>query len=85
VQAYCFSATWAGFSLVDPLLAGDDRGSLDAQVEALAHVVRATFEPATTPGDEMLRTRVAPALRAFLSQAQAAFEQHIQARSLPAR
>lgn len=85
VQAYCFSATWAGFSLVDPLLAGDDRVGLDAQVEALSHVIRATFEPASPPGDEALRTHVVPALRAFLSQAQAAFEQHIQARSLPAR
>jgi AcrR family transcriptional regulator len=85
VQAYCFSATWAGFSLIDPLLAGDDRVDLDTQVAALSHVVRASFEPASPPGDEVLRAHVAPALQAFLSQAQAAFEQHIQARSLPAR
>jgi AcrR family transcriptional regulator len=85
VQAYCFSATWAGFSLVDPLLAGADRVGLDVQVEALSHVVRATFEPASPPSSEALRTHVAPALRAFLSQAQAALEQHIQTRSLPAR
>lgn len=85
VQAYCFSATWAGFSLVDPLLAGDDHVGLDAQVAALTHVVRSAFEPATPPSDEALRTRIVPALRAFLSQAQAAFEQHIYARSLPAR
>jgi AcrR family transcriptional regulator len=85
VQAYCFSATWAGFSLVDPLLTGDDRASLDAQVEALSHVVRATFEPDMLPSDEALRRHIVPALRAFLGQAQAAFEQHIQTRSLPPR
>jgi AcrR family transcriptional regulator len=83
VQAYCFSALWAGFSLVDPLLVGDDRVGLDAQVAALTHVVRSTFEPATLPGDAALRTHIAPALRAFLRQAQAVFAQHIQTRALP--
>lgn len=84
-QAYCFSAIWAGFSLVDPLLTDDDRVDLSVQVEALTHVIRFAFEPATPPDTEALRTHVAPALRAFLSQAQAAFEQHIQTRSLLAR
>jgi AcrR family transcriptional regulator len=85
VQAYAFSAIWAGFSLVDPLLTGDDRVSLDTQIQALTHIIRCTFEPDSLPDDAALRTRVVPALREFLDRARAAFEQHIQARMLPVR
>jgi AcrR family transcriptional regulator len=85
VQAYAFSALWAGFALVDPLLADDGRAGLDAQVEALSLVLRRSFEPDRPPDEHTLRTRVAPALRAILDQARAACEQHILARTLPAR
>jgi AcrR family transcriptional regulator len=85
VQAHAFSAIWAGFSLADPLLANDDRVTLDTQVAALAHVVRHTFEPESPPDDDALRSLVVPTLRAFLDRAQAGYEQHIQARMLPAR
>jgi AcrR family transcriptional regulator len=85
VQAYSFSALWAGFSLVDPLLTGDDRVALDTQVEALSHIVRATFEPDTPPNDAALRTHVVPALQVFLDQARHTVEHHIQSRSLPLR
>jgi AcrR family transcriptional regulator len=85
VQAYSFSALWAGFSLIDPLLAGNDRVSLDTQVEALTHIIRRTFEPDSLPDDTTLRNRVVPALQAFLNQAQMVFEEHIQARTLPPR
>lgn len=85
VQAYSFSAIWAGFSLVDPLLAADDRVAVDIQVKALAHVIRLTFEPDTPPDEDALRTHVMPALRVFLDQARTAFEQRIQARTLPVR
>jgi AcrR family transcriptional regulator len=85
VQAYSFSAIWAGFSLVDPLLTGDDRVTLDTQVDALVHIVRSTFEPDAPPNDAALRAHVVPALQAFLDQARRTVEQHIQARSLPLR
>jgi hypothetical protein len=85
VQAYGFSAIWTGFSLVDPLLTGDDRVALDTQVEALAHIVRSTFEPGVPPNDAALRAHVVPALQTFLDQARRTVEQHIQARSLPLR
>lgn len=73
VQAYSFSAIWAGFSLVDPLLVADDRVAVDIQVEALAHVIRLTFKPDTSPDEDALRTHVMPALRSFLDQARTAF------------
>jgi AcrR family transcriptional regulator len=85
VQAYAFSAIWVGFSLVDPLLASDDRAALDTQLAGLIHVIRHTFEPAPHPDDTTLSTRVVPALRSFLDQARVAVEQHIQARMLPVR
>lgn len=85
VQAYSFSALWAGFALVDPLLAADDRAGLDAQVEALALIIRRAFEPDRLPDEQALRSHVVPALRTFLDQARATFEQHIQARSLETR
>jgi AcrR family transcriptional regulator len=85
VQAYSFSAVWAGFSLVDPLLTGDDRVDLDTQVNALVHTVRATFEPDTPPTDAALRAHIVPALQAFLDQARRTVEELIQARSLPLR
>ncbi|NJK32903.1 MAG: TetR/AcrR family transcriptional regulator [Deltaproteobacteria bacterium] len=85
VQAYSFSAIWAGFSLVDPLLVGADRVSLDIQVEALTHSIRRTFEPDSPPDAVVLRTHVVPALRAFLDQARTSIEQHIEARMLLAR
>jgi len=82
VQAHAFSAIWAGFSLVDPLLPSSDRVSVEAQVAALTHTIRCTFEPDTLPQDEVLRSDVAPRLRATLAQAQAAFAQQIQMRML---
>ncbi len=85
IQAHAFSVVWAGFSLVDPLLTGEQAVTLETQIAALALVMRHTFEPERLPDDETLRDVVAPALRVFLAQAQAAFEQHIQARMLSAR
>lgn len=93
VQAYTFSAIWAGFTLVDPLLSDDVsvadakryRASLETQIEALTHVIRQTFEPDTPPDELALQARVVPTLQAFLSQARAAFAQQIEARMLGAR
>jgi AcrR family transcriptional regulator len=82
VQAYAFSAIWAGFSLVDPLLSADDQASLDIQVAALSAAVRATFEPERPPHATALRDHIAPAVRDFLRQAQATVEKQIQARML---
>jgi AcrR family transcriptional regulator len=82
-QAYAFSAIWAGFSLVDPLLSGDDRVPLDIQVAALTAAIRSTFEPDSPPDSAALRSHIAPAIQGFLSQARAALEQQIQARALP--
>jgi hypothetical protein len=84
-QAYAFSAVWAGFSLVDPLLSDDDQATLDVQVAALVAVVRHTFEPAVLPDEATLGEQVAPALRAFLAQVQAGIAQQIQARTIAAR
>ncbi len=81
-QAYAFSALWAGFALVDPLLSAGDRIPLERQLEALSYMVRRTFEPERPPDRATLRDRVAPALQSFLSQARAAFEQQIAARML---
>lgn len=84
-QAYAFSAIWAGFTLVDPLLNDEDHVALEAQVAALAHTVRRTFEPDRPPDAPALRARVAPALIAFLGEARSAFERQIEARMLTAR
>jgi AcrR family transcriptional regulator len=84
-QAYAFSAIWAGFSLIDPLLSHGDRAPLEIQLDALSYAVRRTFEPDSLPDDTALRTRVVPALQAFLRQARAAFERQIETRMLSAR
>ncbi|NJM08153.1 helix-turn-helix transcriptional regulator [Candidatus Gracilibacteria bacterium] len=85
VQAHAFSAVWAGFSLIDPLLTGDDRVALDVQIDALAYVVRQTFEPTILPDATTLHTLVVPTLRSLLDEAQAAVKQHIRERMLPQR
>jgi AcrR family transcriptional regulator len=85
VQAHAFSAIWAGFTLVDPLIADNERAALDTQLAALTHVLRSTFEPETPLDDTTLRALVVPTLRSFLATARSAFEQHIQARMLPTR
>jgi AcrR family transcriptional regulator len=82
VQLYAFSAIWAGFSLVDPLLSADDRAPIDTQVAALSATMRAAFEPEQPPNTTTLRDHIAPAVRDFLQQAQATVEQQIQARML---
>lgn len=84
IQAYAFSAIWTGFTLVDPLLSRDDRPALEAQVEALGHVIRCSFEPDTLPDEADLRARVVPSIQSFLGQARATFEQQIAARMLSA-
>ncbi|HMP40751.1 MAG TPA: helix-turn-helix domain-containing protein [Roseiflexaceae bacterium] len=82
VQAYAFSAIWAGFSLVDPLLAGTDHTPIDLQIAALTLTIRRTFEPEYPPDTAILQAQIAPALQQFLSQTQAIFMQQIQARML---
>jgi AcrR family transcriptional regulator len=82
VQGYAFSAIWAGFSLIDPLLSADDQAPLDTQVAALSATIRATFEPERPPDATALRDHIAPAVHGFLREAQTTVEQQIQARML---
>lgn len=79
-QSYAFSALWAGFSLVDPLLSSADHVSIDTQVAALAMLIQRAFEPEALPDEVALREQIVPALQAFLEQAQASFEEQIQIR-----
>jgi hypothetical protein len=80
VQAHAFSAVWTRFVLVDSILDGNDRVSLETQVAALGETVRRTFEPDVLPSLQALREQIAPALRAFLAEAQLALKQQIEAR-----
>jgi AcrR family transcriptional regulator len=68
LQQYAFSATVTGFCLVDPLIAEEDRVSLEERVNALAHVIRQSFEPPELVTDEVMREVVAPRMLTFFEQ-----------------
>jgi AcrR family transcriptional regulator len=83
-QTYAFSAVWTGFSFVDQFFAAEDQATLETQAEALAYVIRQTFEPDIPPDTNTLREQIAPAMLAFLTQIIDAFEQQVQTRMVGA-
>ncbi|MBO0782099.1 MAG: TetR/AcrR family transcriptional regulator [Ktedonobacteraceae bacterium] len=78
VQQYAFSAAVTGFCLVDPLIAEEDRVSLEERVDALAHVIRQSFEPPELVADDVMREVVAPRMLAFFEQRITDLSQHVQ-------
>jgi AcrR family transcriptional regulator len=81
-QAYAFSATVTGFTLVDPLLAAEDQISLEEQAEALAHTIQLAFEPEVPPTPAILQEQVIPQLTHLLEQICDYCEQQISERTM---
>ncbi|HEX4207151.1 MAG TPA: helix-turn-helix domain-containing protein [Ktedonobacteraceae bacterium] len=78
IQQYAFSAAVTGFCLVDPLIAEEDRVSLEERVNALAHVIRQSFEPPELVADDVIREVVAPRMLTFFEQMLTGISQHLQ-------
>lgn len=77
-QQYALSAAITGFCLVDPLIAEEDRVSLEERVNALAHVIRHSFEPPELVADDVMRDVVAPRILALFEQITTDLSQQIQ-------
>jgi AcrR family transcriptional regulator len=78
MQQYAFGAAVTGFCLVDPLIAEEDRVSLEERVNALAHVIRHSFEPPELVADDVMREVVAPRMLTFFEQMMADISQQVQ-------
>jgi AcrR family transcriptional regulator len=78
LQQYAFSAAVTGFCLVDPLIAEEGRVSLEERVDALAHVIRQSFEPPELVADDVMREVVAPRMLPFFEQMIIGLSQQVQ-------
>jgi AcrR family transcriptional regulator len=56
---YGIAALQAGFYLIDPSVSGLDEPDLETRAEALAHIVRSSYEPDPPPGPDVLATAAA--------------------------
>ena len=79
-QAYAFSATVTGFSVVDPFLEKENELSLEEKAEAMARTIRSAFEPEILPSRAVLQEKVVPQMIQMLEQVSDACEQQIQKR-----
>ncbi|HET8846646.1 MAG TPA: helix-turn-helix domain-containing protein [Ktedonobacteraceae bacterium] len=78
MQQYALSAAVTGFCLVDPLIAETDRVSLEERVDALAHVIRHSFEPPELVADDVMREEVAPRMLPFFEKIVTDISQQLQ-------
>ncbi|GCF08491.1 TetR/AcrR family transcriptional regulator [Dictyobacter arantiisoli] len=78
MQQYALSAAVTGFCLVDPLIAEEDRVSLEERVDALAYVIRQSFEPPELVADDVMREVVAPRMLTFFEQMNTDLSQQLQ-------
>ncbi|GHO92962.1 TetR family transcriptional regulator [Reticulibacter mediterranei] len=81
VQAYAFSATITGFTLIDPLLTEEDQVSLEEKAEAMAQTIRLAFEPEVLPTPAILQEQAVPRLTGMLEQICEYCEQQIRERT----
>lgn len=68
IQAYAFSATITGFTLIDPLLSEEDQVSLEEKADAMAQTIRLAFEPEVLPTSAILQEQAVPRLTGMLEQ-----------------
>jgi AcrR family transcriptional regulator len=78
MQQYTLSAIVTGFYIVDPLLAQEDRVSLEERADALAHAIRQTLEPSELLAEDVLREVVAPEMMKFFARINAGISEQLQ-------
>jgi AcrR family transcriptional regulator len=81
VQAYAFSATITGFTLIDPLLTEEDQVPLEEKADAMAQTIRLAFEPEVLPTSAILQEQAVPRLIGMLEQICEYCEQQIRERT----